>query len=145
MMSILKGVNTMRKIFTIFAAMLIVCMATALACREKVHVQNENGNDMEGVNVRLSSDCGWGPQTDATDHAGWTTTWFVHSHCTYTASVPTPPEGFACDTGTDYNNNDQGEIHLTCTPNEVPEFGLIAGTVALIGAGVGLFLIRKRG
>ncbi|MFH1073435.1 MAG: hypothetical protein V1743_08460 [Nanoarchaeota archaeon] len=134
----------MNKLFMVMAAFLVLSFGSAMACHEQVHVQDEIGNDMSGVTVELSSDCGWGPATDDTDGSGWTTNWATQSDCTYTGSVPTPPIGYSCDSQSDYNTGGQGHIYLTCTPNEVPEFGAIGAVAAVVIAGLSIVVMRKR-
>lgn len=131
------------KTIGIFITVLLLATSLAAACHEMVHVQDDEGNDMVGVNVQLASSCGWGPATDDTDGSGWTVNWAVWDQCLYTASVPNPPEGYTCNTGEDYNTADQGYIYLVCTPDEeVPEFGIIAA-IGVLGL-AGLFVAKKR-
>ncbi|MBN2566674.1 hypothetical protein JXB02_01145 [Candidatus Woesearchaeota archaeon] len=131
-----------KTILAIVLAMLLV--PGAFACHEMVHVEDDQANDMPGVWVKLASDCGWGPANDDTAADGWTTNWSVYGSCLYTASVPNPPDGYTCDTGTDYNTGDQGYIYLVCTPTgEVPEFGTMGAALALLGA-AGYVTWRRR-
>lgn len=128
-------------------AVMLISMTSVFAYYEQVHVEDENGIAMAGVGVNLSSDCGWGPETDDTDAIGFTMAWEVTDYCTYTATVPTPPPGYTCDSGSDYNDNEmvsEDKIRLQCTPTEVPEFGLLAGCAAIIGTLVGFVYLRKR-
>ena len=126
----------------LFTVILMLTVSSVFACHEMVHVEDDLGNDMQGVVVELASDCGWGPKTDDTDSGGWTVNWAVYGYCTYTASVPNPPQGYVCDTGQDYNTGDQGKIWLTCEPQEIPEFGTMA-SLAVLGL-AGLFIYKKR-
>lgn len=129
--------------FISILSLLILLSTSAMACHEQVHVQDELGNDMTNVEVRLESSCGWSSQTDDTNQAGWTKNWAVWKDCQYNASIPTPPEGYVCDKGSDYNTGGAGKIYLTCTPvEEVPEFGALAaiGIVTLAG----IFIYKKR-
>ena len=131
----------MKKLLSVFILFLVMA-GSAMACHVQVHVEDEQGNDMQSVDVALASSCGWGPAGDDTDPAGWTTDWAVWKSCLYTASVPVPPEGHVCDTGAVQNTGGADKIYLTCIPAEVPEFGVLAA-VGMLGL-AGLFLYRKR-
>ncbi len=133
------------KIITIVLAAFLLTIGIVSACHEQVHVANELGEDMEGINVQLvSTDCDWGPKNGHTHSDGWTKDWSVIGGCTYEASVLEVPQGYVCTTGTDYNDYDNGKIYLFCEPDfaDTPEFSTLAA-VGLIGL-AGLFIYRKR-
>lgn len=134
----------MNKLIAIMAVMLLASVATGLACHLKVHVQDDTGANMYHVPVTVTSTCGWGIGPSLTHSDGWTDNWQVLNSCTYTATA-TYPE-YLCSTGSNTTNNDQRTIHLTCEPkeNDVPEFGTIAASLAMAGAGAGYLLLRRK-
>jgi len=123
--------------------MLIVLAASAMACHEKIVVKDDQGNDMEGLLVELTTVCPWGTKTSTTNAAGTSTNWAVTKGCTYNARVVSGADGYVCTEGSEYNHGQAGTIPLTCTPAEdVPEFGVLAA-IGVLGL-AGLFIYRKR-
>lgn len=125
---------------------LTISASSAMACHERVHVEDQDSNDMNAVEVKISGvDCtGWWAtnyKTTDTLSDGWTPWKSVEPFCTYKAEVISGADGYWCDTDTDYNNEDDGEMFITCYEGDVPEFTTIGAGLALLGAG--LFGIRK--
>jgi hypothetical protein len=134
----------MNKLVILSFFMLIVSAVMVFACHEQVQVTDSDGNNLVGFDVKLVSNCSWGPGHSLTNTAGKTFNWAVYGKCMYTAEVITPPEGYDCNTGYHYNTGDSGLIKLICTKHEVPEFTSIGAGIAALGASAVYFIRKKK-
>lgn len=140
------------KAFAVLTAILVVLMAgDAFACHIQIHAYDATQSqdaDLEGVYVELFDADDNGLGNDVTDFEGLTQGWSVpYETADYYATGVM--DGWVCDTVEDtypaYTNYGWEVWHMPCVPdNEIPEFGVVGASLALVGALGITYLIRKR-
>jgi hypothetical protein len=144
------------KLFLILAVFLITISSVSATCfgNVEVHVVDNNGADLSGVVVAPEvkySIGGWNdavPKTDVTNFEGIARecSWIVFSGAKLQINYATL-EGYTCTSKLDTRitaTSGKNMLNVICNPtNEVPEFGVVAGSLALL-AGIGIVAFRRK-
>jgi len=148
----------MNKIIALFLiAILCVVTATAVSAtttstQVRVHAVDPGNNDLVGVVVApewKASFTGWNdflPKEKTTGSNGMAGNWFAVQGLTLQVNYATL-DGYTCTRGADTRitaTSGMNTLTTVCTQNpQVPEFGAVAGCVAIAGAILGIVLLRK--
>jgi hypothetical protein len=139
----------------LFVALAVSVSAETCAGNVKVHTVDQDGKDLSGVLVapewKFASVTGWNdyfPKEKTTDANGLASDclWLAVDDETLQVNYATI-DGYTCTQKEDTRiTADKGmnTLEVVCTAdNEVPEFGVIAGALALIGA-VAVFAFKRK-
>jgi hypothetical protein len=152
----------MNKTFGLIVMIMVLALATMVSATpvqySKVAVQakDSDGGNLNGVNVSIqwlngSVWTNFSPISKLTQdlspgQSGITSDWDVLQGVQVNVTSASI-EGYTCttgDTGTSKNGNGQLLLRTTCTADPaVPEFGVIAAALALVGA-MGMIFVSRR-
>jgi hypothetical protein len=144
--------NKMLVFVVLFVALAVSVSATCVG-NVQVHAVDNDGKDLSGVNVAPEwkfDQTGWNdyfPKEKTTDDNGLAgdCLWLAVNHETIEVNYATI-DGYTCTRGEDTQivaENDGNVLQTVCTPdNQVPEFGVIAALVAVVGA-IGIVVVRR--
>ena len=138
----------------LFLALVFSASATCIG-NVKVHAVDNDGKDLSGVLVAPEwklSFTGWNdffPKEKTTDSNGLANDclWIAVNHETLQVNYATL-DGYTCTHGEDTRitaDDGQNVLETVCTPDnhQVPEFGVVAGILAAVGA-LAVFVVSRK-
>jgi len=141
-------------IFGVFLFVLMSANVSAIhMAKVQVHAVDQDGNDLEGVVVAPEFKyprTGWNdffPKEKTTDSTGIASSdyWSIFPGALAQANYAYK-DGYTCTSGAVTQITTVcglNTIEVECTSNEIPEFGVLAAGIAIVGA-LGVFLYKRQ-